>query len=56
MSVQRREMDNTESLLTQMYTVGSMIFEDRVAALKAFSFILYNVDQLHFRIEREGGK
>lgn len=49
-------MDITESIFTRMYTVGSMIFEDRVAALKAFSFILYNVDQMHFRIEREGDK
>lgn len=56
MSVQRREMDLTESIFAQMYTVCSMIFEDRVAALKAFSFILYNVDQMHFKIEREAGK
>ena len=49
-------MDVTESMYATMYTIGSFIFEDRVAALKAFSFILENVDQMHFRFERKDGK
>ena len=49
-------MDVTEAMYAHMYTIGSFIFEDRVAALLAFSFILQNVDQMHFRFERKDGK